>query len=166
MYSSLFPSWNSLIWLSIPCGECDMTALILLLFHKFKGRVFHCEAMNKLPFDSRIILLGLITSPCPRYPGIILCMCQANERRRYIVTSSIIGWAHTQNDPWIPGSGTKSSMMYVPSILGHHKWLTGARYNWYLSSACKIHLQFALFFMIGICLDSSFTNSLYLFSRF
>ena len=48
-------------------GECDMTALIFLIFHKFKGRVFHCEAINKLPFDSRIILLGVITSPCPRY---------------------------------------------------------------------------------------------------
>ena len=32
--------------------------------------------------------------------GINLCMCPANERRRYIVTSSLIGWAHTQNDPW------------------------------------------------------------------
>ena len=26
--------------------------------------------------------------------------CPANERRRYIVASSRIGWAHTQNDPW------------------------------------------------------------------
>ena len=31
-------------------------------------------------------------------PGIILGMGSANERRRYIVTSSLIGWAHTQND--------------------------------------------------------------------
>ena len=31
--------------------------------------------------------------------GFILCMRPANERRRYIVTSSLIGWAHTQNDP-------------------------------------------------------------------
>ena len=30
-----------------------------------------------------------------------LCMCPANERRRYIVRSSLIGWAHTQNDPCI-----------------------------------------------------------------
>ena len=29
----------------------------------------------------------------------ILCMCPANERRRYIVKSSLIGWAHSQNDP-------------------------------------------------------------------
>ena len=35
------------------------------------------------------------------YAGIILCMRPANERRRYIVTSSLIGWAHTQNDPCI-----------------------------------------------------------------
>ena len=33
--------------------------------------------------------------------GIILCVRPANERRRYIVTSSLIGWVHTQNNPWI-----------------------------------------------------------------
>ena len=32
---------------------------------------------------------------------IILCMCPANERQCYIVTSSPIGWVHTQNDPWL-----------------------------------------------------------------
>ena len=32
--------------------------------------------------------------------GIILCMHPANERWRYSVTPSLIGWAHTQNDPW------------------------------------------------------------------
>ena len=31
--------------------------------------------------------------------GIILHMRLANERRRYIVTSYLIGWAHIQNDP-------------------------------------------------------------------
>ena len=33
-------------------------------------------------------------------PGIILCMCPVNGRRRYNVMSSLIGWTHTQNDPW------------------------------------------------------------------
>ena len=32
-------------------------------------------------------------------PRIILGMGSANERRRYNVTWSLIGWAHTQNDP-------------------------------------------------------------------
>ena len=36
---------------------------------------------------------------CHSQSGIILCMRPANERRRYIVTSSLIGWAHAQNDP-------------------------------------------------------------------
>ena len=31
--------------------------------------------------------------------GVILGMGSANERRRYIVTSSFIGWAHTQCNP-------------------------------------------------------------------
>ena len=31
--------------------------------------------------------------------GIILSMGSANERRRYIVTSPLTGWAYTQNDP-------------------------------------------------------------------
>ena len=33
--------------------------------------------------------------------GVILGMGLANERRRYNVTSSLIGWPHTQNDPCI-----------------------------------------------------------------
>ena len=28
-------------------------------------------------------------------------MCPANERWRYSVTPSLIGWAHMQNDPWV-----------------------------------------------------------------
>ena len=33
--------------------------------------------------------------------GTILCMRQANERWRYIVTSALIGWAHPLKDPGI-----------------------------------------------------------------
>ena len=32
--------------------------------------------------------------------GMILCIRPANEGRRYTVTPSLIGWAHTQNDHW------------------------------------------------------------------
>ena len=38
----------------------------------------------------------------PIDPVIILYMRPANERRRYSVTSSLIGWAHTQDDPCRP----------------------------------------------------------------
>ena len=44
-------------------------------------------------------------------PGIILCMCPANDRRRYSVTPSLIGWAYTQNDSCITGhAGFKIDM--------------------------------------------------------
>ena len=37
-------------------------------------------------------------------PGIILCVRQANERWRYNVMPSLIGWTHTENDLWSTGS--------------------------------------------------------------
>ena len=33
------------------------------------------------------------------FSGLFLWMCSASERRRYNVTSSLIGWAHAQKDP-------------------------------------------------------------------
>ena len=44
---------------------------------------------------------ALINNPGP---GIILCMHLANERWRYTVTPSLIGWVHAQNDPCWPTS--------------------------------------------------------------
>ena len=42
-------------------------------------------------------------NPTPVNAGLILCMRPGNERRRYIVTPSVIGCAHMQIDPgkWI-----------------------------------------------------------------
>ena len=34
------------------------------------------------------------------YAGTILCMGSTNKIRRYNITSSLISWAYTQNDPW------------------------------------------------------------------
>ena len=39
-------------------------------------------------------------------------MRPSNERRRYIVISSLIGWAHTQNDPWILSQVCQLSLTY------------------------------------------------------
>ena len=40
-----------------------------------------------------------IFDPVNVAPGIILYVYPANEGQRYSVTSSLIGWAHTKNDP-------------------------------------------------------------------
>ena len=36
---------------------------------------------------------------CTKFTGIILCMRPTNERWRYSVTSSLIGWEHSRIDP-------------------------------------------------------------------
>ena len=49
-------------------------------------------------------------------PGIILCMRPDNERRRYIVTSSLIGWAHAQNDPLVLSQSRSSYRVFIVKI--------------------------------------------------
>ena len=53
---------------------------------------------SDLPGNIRVNHNTIIMKPCRA--GINLCMRPANERRRYTVTPSLIGWAHTQNGPW------------------------------------------------------------------
>ena len=51
------------------------------------------------------------------HAGIISCMCQANERRCYNVTSSLIGWAHSQNDPCSRPSYLYNGYPYTPKAV-------------------------------------------------
>ena len=51
----------------------------------------HCNPST----DTRSSLAGVAVV----WQRINFCMRPANENCRYIVTSSLIGWAHTQNDP-------------------------------------------------------------------
>ena len=54
------------------------------------------------------------------FAGIILCKRPANKRRHYNATSSLIGWSHSQNDPWflfgLIHQGTFSQKVYEPII--------------------------------------------------
>ena len=45
--------------------------------------------------------------------GVFLYMLPVNERRRYNVTSSLNGWAHTQNDPHRCGSEVGCNMSEI-----------------------------------------------------
>ena len=49
-------------------------------------------------YKLHLTLSKVATCYCVLEAGIILCMCPANERWRYTVTPSLIGWAHTLND--------------------------------------------------------------------
>ena len=69
--------------------------------------------------------------------GIILCMCPANERRRYNVTLSFIGWTHTKNDPCFNGLWDHVKSV-PPSNISHHP-LGGSVSPWWLAGAhCSV----------------------------
>ena len=74
--------------------------------------------------------------------GIILYMRPANERRRYIVTPSLIGWAHTQNDPCLNYAcyrcGTLSSPI-VCSASPHLSCIENMTYNETLDTHTHTH---------------------------
>ena len=77
------------------CGP-QITTLKLTLFHYpviFNAVIGHTFGMGPIDYVQ--------TPPS----GIILFMRPANERRRYIVTSLLIGWVHTQNDSCPLGAG-------------------------------------------------------------
>ena len=52
--------------------------------------------LMRVPADS---IIQMYTSTLYQVTAIILYMRPANERRRYNVTSSLIGWAHAQYNP-------------------------------------------------------------------
>ena len=55
--------------------------------------------------------------------GTILCNCPTNERC-YNVTSSLIGWAHTQNDPAALTPKQLEMHVYLLNTVTHvTKWL-------------------------------------------
>ena len=55
--------------------------------------------MDKIKSSNTNKIIAMKHNKAQTMSGIILYMRPANERRRYIVTSSLIGWMHTQNDP-------------------------------------------------------------------
>ena len=61
-------------------SECKYMSLVTCTVHAF----FHVLWLN-----------------AAQSPGIILCMHQDSEKWCYNVTSSLIGWVHTQTDPWV-----------------------------------------------------------------
>ena len=60
--------------------------------------------------------------------GIILGMGLANDRQRYIVTLSVIGWAHNQNDPSIDSKLNLEEYISDCNSSSVH-WYKRIRYN-------------------------------------
>ena len=63
---------------------------------------------------------------CTHFTGIIMCIGPANERRRYIVTSSLIGSAHTKS---IGSANERRRYILTSSLIGSAHTKNGPRFN-------------------------------------
>ena len=77
---------------------------------------YHSYVLNVLPYGPMLCFpLGIA--------GIILCMHPVNERRRYIVTSSLIDWSHKQNNPWYGKGGCFLCARDMEAIIDFTKFI-------------------------------------------
>ena len=72
---------------------------IIVSMYKLLNKQFPRVNVTALWHDPQL-LVEVIMGERTQHTGIILCMCPANERRHYNVTSSLIGCVHSQNDSW------------------------------------------------------------------
>ena len=112
--------------------------------------------------NSKYLCLYNITA-CNRYTGIILCMRPASERRRYNVTSSLIGWAHSQNDPWIQWSlARKLVYVMLPRNQRPHLDLLTHRSQVTLECITKQGHQWSRWWLIACFASSHYLNQCWL----
>ena len=82
--------------------------------------------------------------------GIIFCMRLANERRRYIVTLSLIGWAHTENDLCNGLLPVSASSCYLNQWWLIVSWTLRIKFQWNLNNHTMTFIQENVF---EICIE-------------
>ena len=93
---------------SCTCSWCYDNTMVQV--NMVKGRPEHCTLLHSpctlllfivwaLVFHEVLVTMAIQTESIYPAAGIILYMRPAHERKRHIVTLSLIGWLHTQNDP-------------------------------------------------------------------
>ena len=77
-----------------------LTNVFYFFYTNFELKYFimDFEVLSPFRYGKRLATLSELANTV-YYTGIILVMGSASERRRYNVTSSFIGWAHTQSNP-------------------------------------------------------------------
>ena len=92
------------------CAHCDITVMVRYganfvvdTSNTENGDFWWRQLCHHWPHQS-LSLWQLLVQPVMTMwalSRIILCMCPTNDRRNYNVMSFLIGWAHSQNDPYI-----------------------------------------------------------------
>ena len=128
-FKIIFPSARGQ-WVKESCASCRHW------FHA-ASRTAACRTSVAPLVASRVNVSSLCYSRTTLLKsGIILCMRPAKERWRYIVTSPLIGWSHTQNDPCI--RCYLCEQMNLPTHLGTTRLLASpSSLEHCLSNACN-----------------------------
>ena len=74
---------------------------IVSAYHFINKWTIRFGFIDKIWYYLQTIMKSIIGKLRASFNGIILLMCPAYERQRYNVTSSLIGWVHSQNDLWL-----------------------------------------------------------------
>ena len=74
-------------------------------------------------------------------PGMILSLRPANERRRYKVTPSLIGWAQILNQAWFT---LVSAGVYKPTAPVVNMPVMGRASTWCKSPICSLNVKFII----------------------
>ena len=92
-------------------------------------------------------------SPLVTTPGIILCMGSASEKRRYIVTPPLIGWAHTQQDACIQLKFSLKYLLILSTAQGFVR-SRALKICWFHpSEAMEVSLFMMLWMQFSLCLQ-------------
>ena len=100
----LYMTHSSISWYGCQNSVSKSWYIIVYLQRKMWIFPLHYNNINKIKTgqsSSRLCMALSVSVFLYLSAGIILCMRPANERWRYSVTSSLIGWAHSQNDPCV-----------------------------------------------------------------
>ena len=110
----------------------------LITIHTFSFNKMHLKMLSAKwrPFCLGLNVLNESLNKqftCFNDSEIVLCMHPANERRRYNVTSSLIGRAHPQNYPgWLMADVSVAELPWFE----YHRTLLMIRQHWLLMSWC------------------------------
>ena len=131
---------------------------------KTTKRKLTCIRYNQFKPPNRSKVVGLTSAEDMQRPGIILVLGSANERRRYIVTTSLIGWAQYQNDPWeaylfnyfyfaVQGRSRLCEISFL-AIYVRHIYFSWNQVTLSFKRACLQWMNISMTYFTNVCNDS------------
>ena len=83
----------------------------------FNEMLLKISPASSVPSWSNESYVKMAQKNCCINTGLILGVRPANDRRRYFVTTSLIGWMKASNQPWNSGGTSSMTLEYLVRIV-------------------------------------------------